>query len=198
MPRYANANANFPSRVREYLHHLNENDGNILMSMLGHRIISGGMITTPTAANAQVTGAGNTTWNVNASYAYMAGDNDYHELAATVSLAVHSGSQLFVVGQWCTAAIVIYKAAATGVKTALAVKGTVAASLALVSGPSDGALVSPAAGSIQAAINTADSSTQATWWKLGEVTITRTSDVVLTATYANIKGDRGIAPIADF
>lgn len=183
--RFPNLNTSVVARIREYIHHLaNGGDmvADLLMAMLSHRIISGGIIATPTTANVQATGAaGNLAWRVNTSYFYGAGDADYHELVAQVDTVIqNAASPITATPPQSIVAAVVVKKAANGVKSIITVKGTAALTSA-------GVPVGPTDAAIQTAVGAG-----LTWWKLGEVQLDRTSDLVVVETYFQARGDRGV------
>jgi hypothetical protein len=192
MPRYPNTPSNMAGRVKEYFHHLangGDNVSDVLSSMLGHRIISGGILAAPSTPSVQSTGAGgNLAWRCNFSYVYMAGDGDYHELAAGADQVLwNAATPITTAIPYITCAVVIYKKA-DGTKNFLGSTnlpvGAAATTAALAVGPSDTV--------IQTKVNTASSETGDTWWKLGEIQLYRSADTTVVATYYNNRGDRGI------
>lgn len=190
MPRYPNTPNNVAGRIREYIHHLaagGDQYSDLFSSMLSHRIISGGIVSAPTTASTQATGAGTLAWRCNISYVYLAGDADYGELAANADFVIHNGATTITNLYTQVAAVIVSKNPSTNALKFFAVKGTAQTTASgLATGPTDAA--------IQTAVNSDYSVTNnATWWKLAEVSLSRTADTTLaTAVNYNARGDRGI------
>lgn len=129
---------------------------------------SGGLVSAPTTPSAQITGAGNTTWNVNIAAALAANSQAGIELAASADFVIHSGSQLVTDGQSCIAAIVVdYNG---GSPTFAAVKGAAATT---------GQQVAPTDAEITTALG------DSYWVKLAHCTINRTGDTTVTQSQDN-------------
>lgn len=129
---------------------------------------AGGLVSTPTTPSSQLTGTGNTTWNVNIAATLAANSQAGIELAASADFAVHSGSQLVTSGQSCIAAIVVdYNG---GSPTFAAVKGAAATT---------GQQAAPTDAAITAALG------DEYWIKLAHCTINRTGDTTVTQSQDN-------------
>ena len=140
----------------------------------------GGDLSGPTTPNAQLTGTGNTTWNVDVAE-YAAGlDEDgtmKHDIvAAGADLSIHAGSYLtgFANGNSCVAAIVAKNDA--GTISTDSVKGTPATT---------GTQVAPTDAEITAEVG------HTNWIKLGETTLNRTADTTVTESHDNTKLESG-------
>lgn len=127
----------------------------------------------PTTASSQLTGTGNTTWNLNIGVGMVAVGAVAKSYDPQVDFSIHAGSYLtgFANGTSCIAAIVAKKV--TGTVSIVAVKGTPATT---------GTQVAPTDAEIQAAVGAGNS-----WVKLGETTLNRTGDTTVTQSYDQIK-----------
>jgi hypothetical protein len=130
----------------------------------------GGLVTAPTTPSSQITGSGNTTWNVNISHLLACVDGHFQEVLAAADVAIHSGSKLLDSGQSCIAAIVAKYASAT--ISIVAVKGAAATT---------GAQVAPTDGEINTGVSSVP------WVKLAEITLNRTADTTVTQSQDNCK-----------
>jgi hypothetical protein len=134
-----------------------------------NKVVAGLLVGPPTTPSSQITGAGNTTWLVDLATGIVTVDGIAAEVAETVDVTIHSGSQLGANGTGCIAAIVARNIA--GTITIIAVKGTVALTAAVVA-PDDGV--------IQAAVGVG-----VPWIKLCEARIDRTGDLVVVQSQNN-------------
>jgi len=133
----------------------------------------GCFLAAPTTPSSQLAGVGNTTWNVNISVGVVYINGTATNQAAAVDVSIHAGSLIagFVVGTDCIAAIVCY-----GAGTRLAVQGTPAA---------HGGASAPTETAIQTAVDAAAGATGTAWTKLGQTTLYRSADAVVSQTYDN-------------
>lgn len=132
----------------------------------------------PSTGSAQLTGTGNTTWNVNiAAYECIVGGVK-KVFAAQADFSIHAASFLagLVNGASCIAAIVAKNV--SGTVTTVAVKGTPATT---------GAQVAPTDAQIQTALGAT-----IPWVKVGECTLNRTGDTAVTETQDNVVGEHYI------
>jgi hypothetical protein len=122
----------------------------------------------PTTGSSQLTGTGNTTWNVNVAAFQCTVGGVAKEFAAAADFSIHSGSFLagLVNGASCIAAIIAQNDG--GTVTCVAVKGTP---------DTTGSEVAPTDDEIQAAIGST-----LPWIKVGECTLTRDGDTSVTET----------------
>jgi hypothetical protein len=148
------------------------NYAQILVRIAEHeanKVVNGLLVGPPTTTSSQITGAGNTTWNVDIATGIVTVDGVAAEVAETVDMSIHSGSQLGANGCGCIAAIVVRNVG--GTLSLLAVKGTVALTAAVVA-PDDG-VIQTAAG------------VGAPWIKICEARIDRTGDLVVVQSQNN-------------
>lgn len=168
-------------RLKEQVRHFataGDMSAQLFMQSFGNGIMDGsGFVTDPTTANAQVTGAGATTWNADVAHMLANFHGSISELAKQTNVSIHSGSQLMPAGQSVVASLALKKAA-NGVLSIVPVKGAAAAT---------GTAVAPSDATIQAAVGAG-----LDWVKLADVQLDRTADTTLVATYFNFRGDRGI------
>jgi hypothetical protein len=131
----------------------------------------GGQVTDPTTGSSQLTGTGNTTWNIDTTELMAAVDGVTVELALTADTAIHSGSFLtgLADGSSCIAAVVLKNVA--GTITMVTVKGTPAVT---------GTQVPPTDAEIQTAVGAGNE-----WIKLAHSTINRTGDTTVTESQDN-------------
>lgn len=136
-----------------------------------NHVMAGGLAVDPTTGSSQLTGTGNTTWNVNVGQLLASVDGVAVELAAAADFAIHSGSFLtgLADGSSCIAALVLKNVA--GTITMVAVKGTPAVT---------GSQVAPTDAEIQTAVGAGNE-----WVKLAECTLNRTADTTVTETQDN-------------
>lgn len=136
-----------------------------------NRVLSGLLSAAPTTPSAQITGGGNTTWNINVAAGIAAAGGVLKEFAAQADLAIHSGSKLLDNGQSVIAALVVKNV--TGTVTMVAVKGTVATT---------GSQVTPSASVIQAAVGAGND-----WIRIADLTLNRTADTTVTQSQDNTR-----------
>lgn len=136
-----------------------------------NRVEAGLLAGTPTTASTQITGTGNTTWNVNVAAGVVVVGGVAKDLAAAADTAIHSGSQLVTNGQSCAAALVAKNV--SGTVTVVAVKGTAATT---------GSQAAPTDAAIQTAVGAGNA-----WVKLAECTLNRTGDTTVTQSQDNTK-----------
>jgi hypothetical protein len=131
----------------------------------------GGEVTDPSTGSSQLTGTGNTTWNIDVTELMAVVDGVAVEIVAATDTAIHSGSYLtgFANGTSCIAAVVLKNV--SGTITMDTVKGTPATT---------GSQVAPTDAEIQAAVGASNE-----WIKLAEVTLNRTGDTTVTETQDN-------------
>jgi hypothetical protein len=136
-----------------------------------NKVVSGGIATDPTTPSSQLTGTGNTTWNVNHSLVEALVEGVLAELAAGDDLAIHSGSYLtgFANGTSCVAALVVKND--SGTLSVASVKGTPATT---------GSQKPPTDAEIQTALGAGVS-----WIRLADLTINRTGDTTVTESQNN-------------
>lgn len=128
-------------------------------------VVNGLIVTTPSTPSSQITGAGNTTWNVNVG-AGRARVNDVEaDIVAAADTAIHSGSKLLDDGQSVYAAMVITESG--GSLSITPVKGTVATT---------GSEVEPTDAEITTAVGSAN------WAKIALCHLSRTGDTTLAQT----------------
>lgn len=193
--RFPNLNTSLVARIREYIHHL-ANGGDMLaslfLSMLGHRVISGGIVANPTTPSTQATLVGGATViRANVSYAYLAGDGNYYESALAADVVAGGTAASFpagISGQSLITTYGVYRRTDTGALVVFGLKGV---------GAPTGTQVAPSDAAITTYVATLTAGTGATWWKLAEVTNVRSSDIVLNNVAGNLvndnsKGDRGV------
>jgi hypothetical protein len=131
------------------------------------------LLSDPSTGSSQLTGTGNTTWNVNiAAYECEVGGLK-KAFAAAADFSIHASSYLtgFANGTSCIAAIVAKNV--SGTITTVAVKGTPATT---------GTQVAPTDAEIQAAVGATNS-----WVKVGECILNRTGDTTVTEDQDNTK-----------
>jgi hypothetical protein len=131
-----------------------------------------GLVVAPSTPSAQLTGTGNTTFNVQAAAHQCTVGGVKKTFAAQDDIDVHSGSYIagFANGSSVIAAIVNQNNA--GTVTTVTVLGTPATS---------GSEVAPTDAEIQAAIGATFP-----WVKVGETTLARTGDTTVAQTYDNV------------
>lgn len=136
-----------------------------------NKTIMGGIGADPTTPSSQLTGTGNTTWNVDHSAVEGIVDGVFGSGAAATDLAVHSGSFLtgLVNGASCIAAIVLKND--SGTISVDAVVGTPATT---------GEQKAPTDGEIQTALGAG-----VAWIRLFESTLNRTGDTTVTEAQNN-------------
>lgn len=145
----------------------------------GKGVVSGLAVGAPTTPSSQITGAGNTTWNVNVDAGLLRIDGATETVLASADLSVHAGTNLLSTsGKSCAASIVA--SVSGGVVTVQAVKGAEA---------NTGSQLAPTAAAIQAAVGPGVS-----YVVLGNTTLNRTGDLVVTQTYDTSAQD-AYAPI---
>ena len=134
-------------------------------------IHSGGLAGDPTTGNAQLTGTGNTTWNVDVTALLCCVEGLATELAVAADFSIHSGSFItgFADGESVVAALVLKND--SGTITMDSVQGTPATT---------GGQVGPTDAEIQAALGAGVS-----WIKLAETTLNRTADTTVTESHDN-------------
>jgi hypothetical protein len=134
------------------------------------------LLTDPSTGSSQLTGEGNTTWNVKiaAHECEVGGVNKV--FAEQDDFSVHAGSYLagFANGTSCIAAIVNKNV--SGTVSTVAVKGTPATT---------GSEVAPTDTEIQAAVGAANA-----WVKVGEITLERDGDTSVAESQQNTKQER--------
>src|SRR5438270_6349862 len=108
MARLANQISN---RLKEQIRHFatgGDMVAQFLMQTIGNGVMDGsGFVTDPTTPNAQVTGAGATTWNADVAHMIANFHGSLGELAKQTNVSIHSGSQLVAAGQSAVAALVL-------------------------------------------------------------------------------------------
>jgi hypothetical protein len=131
----------------------------------------GGLAIDPTTPSSQLTGTGNTTWNVDVDRLCGTVGGVAIDLAAAADFSIHSGSYLanFADGNSCIAALVLKNV--SGTITMVAVKGAAATT---------GTQVAPTDGDIQTAVGAGNE-----WVKVAECTINRTGDTTVTESQDN-------------
>jgi hypothetical protein len=130
------------------------------------------LLSDPSTGSSQLTGTGNTTWNVNiAAFECIVGGVK-KVFAAQADFSIHAGSFLagLVNGASCLAAIVAQNNG--GTVTCVAVKGTPATT---------GSQVAPTDAQIQSAIGAT-----LPWVKVGECLLNRTGDTAVTESQDNV------------
>jgi len=136
--------------------------------------IQGGYLKAPTTSSAQLTGSGNTTFNVNYESGLAVVDGVAASVPLKADLSIHAGSNIgwaALTTKSCVAAVVAKSV--SGVITLVAVKGTV---------DLDADAVGPTDAVIQAAVGAGNP-----WVKVGETTLERTADTTVVQTYDNTK-----------
>lgn len=160
-------------------------DAGSLMAYLAERQVEGGLLTAPTNASAQLTGAsGNTDWNVNLSHVLALLYALSGEVVAAADFDIHNGSIVdagFVVGASIVAAIVVK-----------VTSGTFAFDKVLGAAATTGSQVAPTAGEIATAMAAADD-----YALLGYTTLNRTADTTVTQSYDNTPRNPGPIEVAD-
>lgn len=136
-----------------------------------NRVISGLCCVTPTTASTQITGTGNTDWNINVGAGVVTVGGVAKHFEAQADFNVHTGSHLMASLYTCVAAIVCLNTA--GVITMVPVTGTPA----LTAG---GTAVGPTDAAIQAAVGAG-----LDWVKIAECTLNRTGDTTVTQSQDN-------------
>ena len=133
------------------------------------RVFHGGLVTAPTTPSAQLTGSGNTTWNVNVSACEAVVNSVDSPVAASADEGIHSGSNLLsAVGQACYAWVLLVESG--GTVSISSVKGTAAAA-ASAAAPTDAQITAGVGHS--------------NWIKLALCYIERTADTAVTQTQTN-------------
>lgn len=136
-----------------------------------NKVISGGICSDPTTPSSQLTGTGNTTWNVDHTAVEAVLNSLLGVAAAGTDVAIHSGSFLtgFTNGTSCVATVVLKNDAGTiSVDT---VKGTPATT---------GSQVAPTDAEIQTALGA-----DVAWIRLADCTLNRTGDTTVTESQDN-------------
>ena len=149
-------------------------------ALRGGGVIPFPLLGAPSTGSSQLTGAGNTTWNVNiAAYVSVVGGVT-KEFAAAADFSIHASSFLagFINGTSCIAAIVAKNV--SGTITTVAVKGTPATT---------GSEVAPTDAEIQTALGAT-----VPWVKVGECTLERDGDTSVVETQDNGKMEPAMAP----
>jgi len=138
-----------------------------------NKILAGGLLKDPTTGSSQLTGTGNTTWNVDIEALAAIVNGVAFESAAQADVAIHSGSFLtgLADGNSCKAAIVLKNVA--GTVSQVIVKGTPALT---------GSEVAPTDTEIQTAVGAGNE-----WIKIGECTLDRTGDTTVDEAQDNGK-----------
>ena len=130
--------------------------------------VSGGLVSDPTTPSAQLTGTGDTTWNVNIAATLASNSQAGVEPAASEDFEIHGGSELVADGESCIAAIVVdYNG---GSPTFAAIKGAAATT---------GEEVAPTDAEITTALG------DGYWVRLAHCTINRTGDTTVTQSQDN-------------
>jgi hypothetical protein len=132
-------------------------------------VYSGGLVSDPTTPSSQLTGAGNTTWNVNVSAADAQVNSVDDSVAASADESIHSGSNLLsAVGKAIYAYVVL--AESGGAIAIDSVKGT----------EDDlGSEVAPTDAEITTGVG------HANWIKLALIHLSRTADTTVVQTQTN-------------
>lgn len=133
----------------------------------GSGIVQGLYAKDPTTGSSQLTGTGNTDWNVDVNSGLAEVNAVFKEFATQADFDIHSGSHVdagFIVGTSIVAAIVAKNV--SGTVTMVAVKGAPATT---------GSEVPPTDAEIQAAVGASN-----TWAKICECTLDRTGDTTVT------------------
>jgi hypothetical protein len=145
---------NLYSLLKAIVEHLTMSDG---------IVIEGGAVRDPTTPSSQITGAGNTTWNVDVDALSAIVNSVTGQVAAAADEAIHSGSQLVTNGQSCYAWAVVTESG--GTLDVEYVKGAAATT---------GSQVAPTDAEITASVGSAN------WAKLALCLLNRTGDTTVT------------------
>lgn len=145
---------------------------NMVKAHEANKVHAGGIVEDPTTPSSQLSGTGNTTWNVDIDAIIAFVDGVGFEEPAQADVAIHSGSFLtgLVDGASCIAAVCLKNVA--GVVSWEVVKGTPALT---------GTQVAPTDVEIQAAVGAGND-----WIKVAECTLNRTGDTTVTETQNNL------------
>jgi hypothetical protein len=151
--------------------HAISNYFNMIKAHEANRVHAGGIAKDPTTGSSQLTGTGNTTWNVDIEAMIVSVGGVMKELAVQADVAIHSGSFLtgLISGASCIAAVVLKNVA--GTVTQAIVKGTPATT---------GTQVAPTDAEIQTAVGAGND-----WVKIAECTLNRTGDTTVTESQDN-------------
>jgi len=150
-----------------------------------NKVLAGGLIKTPTTSSAQLTGTGNTTWNIDVEAIAAVVGGDAVDIAVNADESIHGGSFLtgFTNGSSCIAAVVLKNV--SGTITLVTVKGTPATT---------GSQVAPTDGEIQTAVGAGNA-----WIKIAEATLNRTADTTVTESFDNtLRPILGVTVDTDF
>lgn len=131
-------------------------------------VVDGGVVKDPTTPSSQLTGAGNTTWNVDVEALSAIVNSVNGQVAAAADEAIHSGSNLLANGQSIYAWAVVTESG--GTLDVSYVKGTAATT---------GSQVAPTDTEITAAVSSAN------WAKLALCLLNRTGDTTVTQSQDN-------------
>jgi len=135
--------------------------------------------TAPTTPSAQVTGAGNTTWNVDIEAGVVLVGGVALDFGVQADFSIHAGSQFPSFDDGDSAISTIVAKNVAGTITLEVVKGAAAVT---------GLQVAPTDAEITAQIGLGID-----WTKLAECTLNRTGDTTVTQSQDNAKRDFGIA-----
>jgi len=135
-------------------------------------IQAGGIASAPTTGSSQLTGTGNTTWNVDVSALLATVAGVQAEIAVAVDHSIHAGSFLtgLADGSSCIAALVLKNV--SGTISMVSVKATPAVT---------GSQVAPTDPEIEAVVLAGND-----WIKIAECTLNRTADTTVTETQNNL------------
>lgn len=142
-------------------------------------LVDGGVVKDPTTPSSQLTGAGNTTWNVDDEALTAIINAVNGQVAAAADEAIHSGSELVANGESCYAWAVVSESG--GTLDVEYVKGTAATT---------GTQVAPTDAEITTAVGNAN------WAKLALCLINRTGDTTVTQSQ-DLSARTMLANIAD-
>lgn len=145
--------------------------GTISQAALDHSddvAYDGGIVLDPTTPSSQLTGDGNTTWNVDVSAALAKVNSVDDEVAASADEAIHSGSELMDAGESCYAWVVL--AESGGALAIDSVVGTPATT---------GSQTIPDDAAITTGVG------HANWMKLALCLLNRTADTTVTQSQDN-------------
>lgn len=132
-------------------------------AVLNNVVIDGGVVGAPTTPSTQITGTGDTTWNVDVTEVRAKVNDVEDTIAVAADTAVHSGSKLFDNGESCYAWLVVTESG--GSLSLTPVVGTPATT---------GSQVAPTDAEITTAVSSAN------WAKLALGILNRTGDTTVT------------------
>lgn len=142
-------------------------------------VIEGGYVGDPTTPSSQLTGTGNTTWNVDIAAIIGIVNGVEDDIAAAADTAVHSGSELVEDGESALAFLVVSESGG-----ALAFEAVVGAAA------TTGAQEAPTDAEITTAVG------HALWMKLALCLLNRTADTTVTQSQDNTYREPLVGPLA--